>query len=41
MCEDNSAWMDHLKFGGSAPTFDVIAKTQEYTCARSAERVTG
>ena len=31
MCEDNSAWMDHLKFGGSTPTFDVIAKTQEYT----------
>lgn len=24
-------WMDYLKFGGSKPTFDVIAKTQEYT----------
>lgn len=24
-------WLDYLKFGGSKPTFDVIAKTQEYT----------
>lgn len=23
--------MDYLKFGGSTPTFDVIAKTEEYT----------
>lgn len=28
---DDSAWYEHLKFGGSAPTFDVIAKTKEYT----------
>jgi len=27
----SSQWMDYLKFGGSTPTFDVIAKTKEYT----------
>ena len=29
--------MDHLKFGGSAPTFDVLAKTKEYAAASTNE----
>eukprot|EP00306_Pavlova_sp_CCMP459_P021278 CAMPEP_0185552442 /NCGR_PEP_ID=MMETSP1381-20130426/33572_1 /TAXON_ID=298111 /ORGANISM="Pavlova sp., Strain CCMP459" /LENGTH=66 /DNA_ID=CAMNT_0028165427 /DNA_START=11 /DNA_END=208 /DNA_ORIENTATION=+ len=24
-----SHWLDFLKFGGTTPTFDVVAKTQE------------
>ena len=23
-------WMDHLKFGGTTPAFDVVEKTKEY-----------
>ena len=26
-----AGWMDYLKFGGSTPSFDVLAKTREYT----------
>lgn len=26
-------WMDHLKFGGSTPSFDVLEKAQEYIAA--------
>ena len=29
-------WMDHLKFGGSAPTFDVLEQTKEYVAASEA-----
>ena len=28
--------MDHLKFGGSTPPFDVIEKTKEYVAASEA-----
>ena len=30
-------WMDHLKFGGSTPTFDVLEKTKEYAACKTAE----
>ena len=30
LSRQHAHWMDHLKFGGSAPAFDVVAKTQEY-----------
>jgi len=26
-------WMDHLKFGGTTPAFDVVEKTKEYVAA--------
>ena len=26
-------WMDHLKFGGSAPSFDVLERAKEYVAA--------
>ena len=29
-------WMDHLKFGGSEPTFDVVVRTKEYVAASEA-----
>ena len=29
-------WMDHLKFGGSTPAFDVLEKTKEYVDAATA-----
>jgi hypothetical protein len=29
-------WMDHLKFGGATPSFDVIEKTTEYNVASQA-----
>jgi len=29
-------WMDHLKFEGSSPSFDVIARTKEYIAATAA-----
>mmetsp|Transcript_92000 Transcript_92000/g.297747 ORF Transcript_92000/g.297747 Transcript_92000/m.297747 type:complete len:269 (+) Transcript_92000:66-872(+) len=30
-------WMDFLRFGGSAPSFDVLARTQEYAAAKKYE----
>ena len=32
-------WMDHLKFAGSTPTFDVLEKTKEYAACKTAEEV--
>ena len=33
---DEGHWMDHLKFGGATPSFDVIEKTKEYNAASQA-----
>ena len=32
-------WMDHLKFGSSTPTFDVLEKTKEYAACETYEEV--
>ena len=31
-------WMDHLKFGGTTPDFDVVEKTKEYVAATEENR---
>ena len=31
-------WMDHLKFGGTTPAFDVVEKTKEYVAATMENR---
>lgn len=31
-------WMDHLKFGGATPSFDVLERTQEYVAATAANQ---
>ena len=31
-------WMDHLKFGGTTPAFDVVEKTKEYVAAAKENR---
>ena len=31
-------WMDHLKFGGTTPSFDVLERTKEYVAATMKEQ---
>ena len=36
-----SQWMDHLRFGDSTPSFDVLERTMEYASLKTNEEMAG